>query len=55
MKPRSLRGARPRRALNLDAMTDDRELSEEVVKLLRARHEIPPASCPHAMMTTRRI
>ena len=32
---------------SLDAMTDDRELSEEVVKLLRARHETrtKPAPC----------
>src|SRR5215211_4087398 len=30
----------------LDAMTDDRELSEEVVKLLRARHEIRANQLP---------
>ena len=26
---------------SLDAITNDRELTDEVVKLLRARHEIP--------------
>ena len=31
---------------SLDAMTDDRELSEEVVKLLRARHEIRATQLP---------
>lgn len=31
---------------SLDAMTDDRELSEEVVKLLRARHEIRSNQLP---------
>ena len=30
---------------SLDAMTDDRELSDEVAKLLRARHETAPTSC----------
>ena len=37
-------------ALNsLDAMTDDRELSDEVVKLLRARHEIRATQLPDAL------
>jgi monovalent cation/hydrogen antiporter len=31
---------------SLDAMTDDRELSDEVVKLLRARHEIRSNQLP---------
>ena len=31
---------------SLDAMTDDRELSDEVVKLLRARHEIRANQLP---------
>jgi Na+/H+ antiporter len=31
---------------SLDAMTDDRELSDEVVKLLRARHEIRASQLP---------
>ena len=37
-------------ALNsLDAMTDDRELSDEVVKLLRARHEIRASQLPDSL------
>ena len=31
---------------SLDAITDDRELSDEVVKLLRARHEIRSQPAP---------
>jgi monovalent cation/hydrogen antiporter len=34
---------------SLDAITDDRELSEEVVKLLRARHEIRFNQLPDAL------
>ena len=34
---------------SLDAMTDDRELSEEVVKLLRARHETRTSQLPEVM------
>src|SRR5437764_266021 len=34
---------------SLDAMTDDRELSEEVVKLLRARHEIRANQLPDSL------
>jgi monovalent cation/hydrogen antiporter len=34
---------------SLDAMTDDRELSEEVVKLLRARHEIRANQLPESL------
>jgi CPA1 family monovalent cation:H+ antiporter len=34
---------------SLDAMTDDRELSDEVVKLLRARHEIRANQLPDAL------
>jgi len=34
---------------SLDAMTDDRELSEEVVKLLRARHEIRSNQLPDSL------
>jgi Na+/H+ antiporter len=34
---------------SLDAMTDDRELSEEVVKLLRARHEIRANQLPASL------
>ncbi|CAN5409241.1 Na+/H+ antiporter [soil metagenome] len=33
---------------SLDAMTDDRELSDEVVKLLRARHDIRAGQLPDA-------
>ena len=44
---------------SLDAITDDRELSDEVVKLLRARHEIrtnqlPASLDPDAATTSRR-
>lgn len=34
---------------SLDAMTDDRELSDEVVKLLRARHEIRANQLPDSL------
>jgi Na+/H+ antiporter len=34
---------------SLDAMTDDRELSEEVVKLLRARHQTRTSQLPEVM------
>lgn len=34
---------------SLDAMTDDRELSDEVVKLLRARHEIRSTQLPEGL------
>jgi CPA1 family monovalent cation:H+ antiporter len=34
---------------SLDAMTDDRELSEEVVKLLRSRHEIRVNQLPDSL------
>jgi CPA1 family monovalent cation:H+ antiporter len=34
---------------SLDAMTDDRELSDEVVKLLRARHEIRASQLPDSL------
>src|SRR3954467_9257793 len=34
---------------SLDAITDDRELSEEVVKLLRARHEIRSSQLPDSL------
>ena len=34
---------------SLDAITDDRELSDEVVKLLRARHEVRSNQLPHAL------
>ena len=34
---------------SLDAMTDDRELSDEVVKLLRARHEIRANQLPGSL------
>jgi monovalent cation/hydrogen antiporter len=34
---------------SLDAMTDDRELSDEVVKLLRARHEIRANQLPASL------
>ena len=34
---------------SLDAMTDDRELSDEVVKLLRARHEIRSSQLPDSL------
>lgn len=34
---------------SLDAMTDDRELSEEVVKLLRARHETRANQLPESL------
>ena len=34
---------------SLDAITDDRELSDEVVKLLRARHEIRANQLPDAL------
>ena len=43
------RSARRRAAASLDAMTDDRELSEEVVKLLRARHETRTSQLPEAL------
>ena len=33
----------------VDAMTDDRELSDEVVKLLRARHEIRANQLPASL------
>ena len=56
---RKLRGARignrgPARGAgaalaSLDAMTDDRELSDEVVKLLRARHEIRANQLPDTL------
>ena len=51
MRPRSRRGARRwTHALNsLDAMTDDRELSDEVVKLLRARHEVRASQLPDSL------
>ena len=34
---------------SLDAMTDDRELSDEVVKLLRARHEVRANQLPDTL------
>jgi CPA1 family monovalent cation:H+ antiporter len=34
---------------SLDAMTDDRELSDEVVKLLRARHDIRSSQLPDSL------
>jgi CPA1 family monovalent cation:H+ antiporter len=34
---------------SLDDMTDDRELSEEVLKLLRARHETRSGQLPHGL------
>jgi Na+/H+ antiporter len=34
---------------SLDAMTDDRELSDEVVKLLRARHETRSSQLPQSL------
>ena len=34
---------------SLDAMTDDRELSDEVVKLLRARHETRANQLPDSL------
>jgi CPA1 family monovalent cation:H+ antiporter len=34
---------------SLDANTDDRELSDEVVKLLRARHEIRSSQLPDSL------
>jgi monovalent cation/hydrogen antiporter len=34
---------------SLEAMTDDRELSDEVVKLLRARHEIRSSQLPQSL------
>lgn len=34
---------------SLDAITDDRELSDEVVKLLRARHEIRASQLPDSL------
>ncbi len=34
---------------SLDAMTDDRELSDEVVKLLRARHDIRNSQLPDSL------
>jgi CPA1 family monovalent cation:H+ antiporter len=34
---------------SLDAMTDDRELSDEVVKLLRARHKIRSSQLPDSL------
>jgi CPA1 family monovalent cation:H+ antiporter len=34
---------------SLDAITDDRELSDEVVKLLRARHEIRAGQLPNSL------
>jgi monovalent cation/hydrogen antiporter len=34
---------------SLDAITDDRELSDEVVKLLRARHEIRTSQLPSSL------
>ena len=34
---------------SLDAITDDRELSDEVVKLLRARHEIRSDQLPDSL------
>jgi hypothetical protein len=34
---------------SLDAITDDRELSDEVVKLLRARHEIRANQLPDTL------
>jgi CPA1 family monovalent cation:H+ antiporter len=34
---------------SLDAITDDRELSDEVVKLLRARHEVRSNQLPDAL------
>ena len=37
---------------SLDAMTDDRELSDEVVKLLRARHEIRANQLPDRSILT---
>ena len=34
---------------SLDAITDDRELSDEVVKLLRARHEVRSNQLPDVL------
>jgi CPA1 family monovalent cation:H+ antiporter len=34
---------------SLDAITDDRELSDEVVKLLRARHEVRSNQLPDSL------
>jgi len=34
---------------SLDAITDDRELSDEVVKLLRARHEVRTNQLPDSL------
>jgi hypothetical protein len=34
---------------SLDAITDDRELSDEVVKLLRARHEVRSNQLPDTL------
>jgi monovalent cation/hydrogen antiporter len=34
---------------SLDALTDDRELSDEVVKLLRARHEVRASQLPESL------
>jgi CPA1 family monovalent cation:H+ antiporter len=34
---------------SLDAITDDRELSDEVVKLLRARHEVRANQLPESL------
>jgi CPA1 family monovalent cation:H+ antiporter len=39
---------------SLDAMTDDRELSDEVVKLLRARHEVRSNQLPASLDPDRR-
>ena len=39
---------------SLDAMTDDRELSDEVVKLLRARHETRANQLPRSLDPDRR-
>src|SRR5207247_1230834 len=38
---------------SLDAITDDRELSDEVVKLLRARHEMRANQLPDALSPDR--
>ena len=48
---KSRRGARrsARRCKSLDAITDDRELSDEVVKLLRARHETRANQLPDSL------
>src|SRR3954447_21592209 len=43
------RKARAAALASLDAMTDDRELSDEVVKLLRARHEIRSNQLPDSL------